>query len=129
MVVPSPYRLAGARAMTADVLAIVIFATIGLLAHNRDLGISGYARDVLTIGGSWLVVARSTGLYRSPTMRHFLTTWFVGVTAGVAVRAIVLGRAVDGKELSFLIVALVSTLIFTTVARSLVDVAARRVVA
>ncbi len=123
---PSPYRLAGARAITADLIAIVIFATIGLLAHGKDIGVSGYSRDVLTIGGSWLVVARSTGLYRSPTLRRYLTTWIVGVTAGVAVRAIVLGRAINGKELSFLIVALISTLIFTSVVRSVVDVATSR---
>jgi hypothetical protein len=128
--VPSPYRLAGARAITADLVAIVVFATIGLLSHDKDLGVSGYSRDVLTIGGSWLVVARSTGLYRSPTTRRYLTTWIVGVTAGVAVRAIVLGRAINGKELSFLIVALISTLLFTTVARSIVQtVTSKRVAA
>ena len=123
---PSPYRLAGLWAIAADAVAIVVFATVGLLSHDKGLGPAGYARDVLTIGGGWLLVARATGLYAAPTMRRYLTTWFLGVTAGVAVRAIALGRNFDGKELSFLIVALITTLVFTTLARAIANTLAER---
>jgi tellurite resistance protein TehA-like permease len=46
-------------------------------------------------------------------------TWLVGVTAGVAVRALVLGRAVNGHEAAFLVTSLVFTLLLVLGCRAL----------
>jgi hypothetical protein len=48
-----------------------------------------------------------------------LATWALGVPVGVLIRALVLGRSLNGKEATFLGVALVSILLFVLVLRSL----------
>jgi len=44
-------------------------------------------------------------------------TWLVGITAGVAIRAAVLGHHHAGKEAAFLAVALAFTLLFVLAVR------------
>jgi len=58
----------------------------------------GYAADSLPFLGAWWALALAG--------RGFLATWLVGVTAGVAVRALALGHH-GWNQLSFLAVALV----------------------
>jgi hypothetical protein len=53
---------------------------------------------ILPFGFCWLVVCRLT--------ERFLPTWLLGVTAGVAVRMVILGHE-RWSELSFLVVSLV----------------------
>jgi hypothetical protein len=57
---------------------------------------------------------------------RLLATWAVGITAGVLVRALILGRALDGKEAKFLLVSLVFTLVFIAALRTATDLVARR---
>ena len=75
-----------------------MFATIGQLSHHGGVSAGGYAADTLPFLGAWLVVARWT--------RRFVPTWLVGVTAGVAIRAVVLSHY-RWSELSFWAVSLV----------------------
>ena len=84
--------------MLSGVVAIVVFATIGQLSHHGGVSPGGYAADTLPFLGAWLALAWRT--------RRFVPTWLVGVTAGVAVRAVILGHY-RWSELSFLVVALV----------------------
>ena len=86
------------RLALAGIVAIVVFATIGQLSHHGGVSAGGYAADLLPFAGAWLVMAWWT--------RRFVPTWLVGVTAGVAIRALVLGHE-RWSELSFLCVALV----------------------
>jgi hypothetical protein len=86
------------RLALAGVTAIVVFATIGQLSHEGGVSWSGYAADTLPFLGAWLVAAWWTG--------RFVPTWLVGVTAGVAIRAVILSHY-RWSELSFLAVALV----------------------
>lgn len=111
-------------AAAADAVAIVVFAIVGLLSHHGDVSADGLARDVLPLLGGWLGAALAFGLYRRPALRRLAATWLVGITAGIAIRAIVLGHDDAGKEASFLGVALASTLVFALAARLLVSVAA-----
>ena len=121
-------------AIACDTAAIVVFAVIGNLSHHGDVSIRGLARDVLPLLGGWLAAGFLFGLYTGmkrgtyapPALWRFFATWFAGVTAGVVVRAAILGHTQVGKEASFLAVALVFTLLFASAARVLTTWALRR---
>ena len=70
---------------------------------------TGYARDALPLLASWL---GATVLCRG----RFVPTWLVGVTAGVLLRAAILGHWY-AKELTFLLVALIFIGLFALAAR------------
>jgi hypothetical protein len=106
-------------AIACDTAAIVVFAVIGNLSHHGEVSVRSLARDVLPLLGGWLAAGLAFGLYRQPALWRFFATWFVGVTAGVVVRAAILRHTEVGKEASFLTVALVFTLLFSLAARAL----------
>ena len=56
-------------------------------------------------------------------MRTLLLAWAVGVPLGVALRALVLGRAFEGREATFLAVALAFTLLFVLALRAALNLA------
>jgi len=103
----------------SDTIAILVFATVGLLSHDHGLSATGYARDALPILGAWFAVALLLRTYVTQRPRRVLATWALGVPVGVLIRALVLGRSLNGKEATFLGVALVSILLFVLVLRSL----------
>lgn len=86
------------RFAVAGTVAIVVFATIGQLSHEGGVSVGGYAADVLPVLGCWLAAAWWT--------KRFVPTWLLGVTAGVALRMVILGHY-RWRELSFLVVSLV----------------------
>jgi hypothetical protein len=104
--------------VVADAVAIVAFATVGLLSHDHALSATGYARDALPVLGGWYAAALVFGAYRRPSRRTLLATWAAGVTAGILARALVLGRELDGGQAVFLGIALAFTLLFVLAARS-----------
>jgi hypothetical protein len=106
-------------AAAADAAAIVVFAVIGNVSHHGGVSTGGLARDVLPLLGGWLAAGVLFGLYRRPTPGRLVATWVVGITAGVVVRAAVLGHTRLGTEAAFLGVALVFTLLFALAARAL----------
>jgi hypothetical protein len=71
--------------------------------------VTGYARDALPLLAGWL---GATVLFRG----RFVPTWLVGVTAGVLLRAAILGHWY-AKELTFLLVALIFIGLFALAAR------------
>jgi len=95
-------------AALSDAAAIVIFATIGLVAHHRGLDGRGYARDVLPFLCAWFGAAALFRLYAEPRAWRLAATWVVGVPVGVLVRALILDRSLNGKEAAFLIVSLIT---------------------
>ena len=99
------------RLVAADTTAILAFAAIGQLSHHKGVSAAGFARDALPILAGWFVAAGVFGAYRTPDRRNFALTWLVGVTSGVAVRARVLGRQIDGREGAFLVTSLAFTLL------------------
>jgi hypothetical protein len=100
------------RLAVADGLALVAFVTVGLLSHDHAPSLGGYARDLLPLLAGWYGAAAAFGLYRGGGRRPLLLTWAVGVPAGVLIRALVLGRSLDGGEAAFLGVTLVFTGLF-----------------
>ena len=77
----------------------MLFVTIGQLSHHGHVSVTGYAEDALPFIGAWLAAFRLFG-------GRFLPTWLVGVTFGVAIRAVVLSHY-RWSEFSFWLVALV----------------------
>ena len=112
--------------MAADAAAIVTFAAIGQLSHHGGVSAAGFARDALPLLAGWFAAAALFGLYRGGGRRALLATWAVGVTLGVVVRALVLGRAPDGGEAAFLVVTLAFTLLFVLLFRAAGAVLSRR---
>jgi hypothetical protein len=110
----------------ADAVAIVLFAAIGQLSHHGGVSLAGFARDALPLLGGWFLAAAAFGLYTRGGRRAFVLTWLVGVTAGVAVRALVLGRSLNGHEAAFLVTSLVFTLVLVLACRALANWRLRR---
>jgi hypothetical protein len=99
------FRVAAAA---LDAAAILVFVTIGLLSHHGGVSGRGYARDALPFLGCWFAAAAVLGLYRRGGLLRLAATWAVGVPAAVLIRALVVGHALNGKELAFLVVSLVT---------------------
>jgi hypothetical protein len=110
------------RLAVADALAIVAFAAIGQLSHHGGVSIAGFARDALPLLAGWFGAALVFGAYRSAAPRAFLLTWLVGITAGVGIRAAVLGRALNGHEAAFLVTSLIFTLLLILGCRALLGI-------
>lgn len=102
----------------SDAAALVVFAVVGLLSHHGAVSARGLARDALPLLGCWFAAALAFRLYRRPSATRLLATWAVGITAGVLVRALVLGHALNGHEAAFLGVALAFTLVFVVALRT-----------
>lgn len=109
------------RLAAADAIAIVLFAAIGQLSHHGGVSAAGFARDALPVLAGWFGAAAVFGAYRTSDRRAFLLTWVAGVTAGVAMRALLLGRTIDGHQIAFLVVALVFTLLLVLGCRALLS--------
>jgi DUF3054 family protein len=98
--------------VVGDVVALVLFALLGLISHDKGIGAHGLFRDALPVVAGWLIAAGSFDLYRRPSWKRFVLTWLVGITGGVLVRGLVLHRNVLGaKYLTFVAVTLVVTLV------------------
>jgi hypothetical protein len=101
----------------SDVAAIVVFTLIGLLSHDGAVSARALGRDLLPLLGGWFAVALVVRLYARPAAWRLVTTWLVGITGGVAIRAAILGHTRAGKEAAFLGIALTFTALFTLAAR------------
>jgi len=101
-------RRPAALLAVSDAVAIIVFATIGLISHHHGLSVRGYARDALPIVGVWFAAGLGLRLYVTQRPSRLAATWLIGVTGGVLVRALILGRTLNGKEATFLAVALIT---------------------
>jgi hypothetical protein len=113
----------------SDAVAIVAFVTVGLVSHRHGVSATGYARDALPILGAWFGVALVVGTYRGGGRRLLLATWALGVPLGVLIRALVLGRSLNGDERAFLGVAVVFSLVFVLALRTMLGLVCTRRVA
>lgn len=112
------------RAIAVDATAIVVFAIVGLASHGASA--THFVRDALPLLGGWFAAALVTRLYARPSIPRLLATWAGGITAGVLVRALILGRTLNGHEAAFLAVSLVFTLVFVVALRTAAVLVARR---
>lgn len=93
-----------------DACALVAFVVLGLRSHDGCVTVAGLARTALPLLAGWFATAAAVRLYARGGIGRLLVTWAVGVTAGVALRALILGRPVGGREVTFWAVALAVTL-------------------
>jgi hypothetical protein len=83
---------------SSDAVAILLFATIGQLSHHGNVSAAGYAEDALPFLVCWFTAYWLFG-------GRFVPTWLVGVTLGVALRAVILSHY-RWNELAFWLVSL-----------------------
>jgi 4-amino-4-deoxy-L-arabinose transferase-like glycosyltransferase len=114
------------RLAVSDAVAILIFVTIGLLSHHGGVSLRGYARDALPFLAGWYAAAFAFRLYSRPGLWRLGATWAVGVPLGVLIRALALGRSLDGKEAAFLAVSLVTIGVLVAALRGLLALVSRR---
>ena len=109
------------RAASIDAAALVVFVVVGVLTHGASAG--AFVRDLLCIVGGWFAAALALRLYRRGGWLRLGGTWLVGITAGIAVRAAIVGHfAVD-----FYFVALAFTALFVLLGRLVARVLDRHV--
>jgi hypothetical protein len=80
-----------------------VFVVVGVLTH--DASVTAFVRDALCILGGWF----AAGLIS----QRLLVQWFLGISAGVAARAAIVGH----WSWAFYGVALAFTLLFVLAAR------------
>ena len=118
---PVPPWAAGA----IDGLAILGFTTAGVVSHRGALPPAAFAEDALPLLGGWFAAAAVFRLYGLRTWRAILLTWAIGIPVGVLVRAAMLGRLGEPRQLAFLVTTLALSLVFVLAARALVALAYR----
>jgi DUF3054 family protein len=111
-----------------DIVALVLFALLGLISHDKGIGGHGLFRDAFPVVIGWLLAAGTFDLYRQPSWKRFFLTWVVGITGGVLVRGFALHRNVLGAEyLSFVAVTLIVTLVLLVAWRASYRLMRRRI--
>jgi Protein of unknown function (DUF3054) len=94
-----------------DAAALVAFAAVGMLSHDRALFLAGFVRDALPLLGAWFAVAFAFGAYRRQSFRRLLLTWAIAVPLAVVVRGVALGRHADAMQAAFLATSMAFTLL------------------
>jgi hypothetical protein len=84
-----------------DGLSLSLFAILGLLRHQEGITAAGVARNAGPILLGWYGAALALSLYRRPGIGRLVLTWAIGISAGVAIRAMILRRDLDGSSLAF----------------------------
>jgi DUF3054 family protein len=93
---------AAAGAAATDAAALLVFVAVGVLTHGASA--EAFVRDALCILGGWFAAALTVRLYARGGRWRLAATWLAGVSAGVLVRAAIVGRwpgAFYGVALAF----------------------------
>ena len=101
------------KAAAWDAAALLVFVVVGVFTHGASA--SAFFRDAACILGGWLVAAVMFRLYVRGGWWRLAATWLVGVSAGVLVRAVIVGHV----AFDFWGVALGFTALFVLAARGL----------
>jgi hypothetical protein len=111
------FRLSHLTAVVADVVALLVFVTVGLLNHHGGISLWDFARDAVPFIGCWLLAGGAFDLYKRPRAGALVGTWLVGVTGGVLLRALTHWH-VEADDAVFFVVALCFALLFVLAART-----------
>lgn len=107
------------RLFALDLLALFLFAAVGLTAHGLPLSLAGIGRNLLPVLLVWLLLAPFLGTYRRPSWGNLLLTWALAFPAGLWLRQMVLGAPFGPGFFVFLGVAMGFSLLFLLVLRGL----------
>jgi hypothetical protein len=116
-----PWQLA-----LGDVIAVALFAPLGLLSHHEGITGAGLARNVLPVALGFLAAGLLLGTWRTTGWRRLAAAWAVGVPAGVLVRAAVLGHGYGRTTFTFMAVTLSVTGLLLLAWRGLLALVLRR---
>lgn len=108
-----------------DGVAIFAFTVAGVVSHRGALPPSALAEDALPLLAGWFAASRLFRLYSRSTAQALILTWAIGIPVGVLLRAAVLGRLDEPRQLAFLLTTLVLSLVFVLSARALVALSRR----
>ncbi len=105
-----------------DVTMFLLFAVIGVRSHDAGVTLRTVGRAALPFALSWLLLAPILGAFRDPAIEEprqawktALKSWVPACAAGLAIRALVLGR---GFAVSFAVVAFLTNAVFLSVWRT-----------
>ena len=104
-----------------DAAALVVFVVVGVLTHGASTG--AFFSDLACIAGGWFAVALVVRLYVRGGWWRLAATWLVGISAGVLIRAAIVGHV----AYDFWAVALAFTALFVLAARLAAHVLHRHV--
>ena len=109
-----------------DGVAIFAFTVAGVVSHRGALPPSALAEDALPLLAGWYAASLLFRLYSRNTAQALILTWAVGIPLGVLVRAAMLGRLDEPRQLAFLLTTLILSLVFVLGARAIVALTGRR---
>jgi Protein of unknown function (DUF3054) len=119
-------RVSPAVLATGDGAVMILWAVLGLAHHAEGITFGGLLRNAGPILLGWFAAAVLLKTYaREPSVRRFVATWAIGISAGVVLRALFLGRTWDGDEFAFFGVTLAVTLVLLLMWRGLVTLLVR----
>lgn len=107
------------RLFLFDLLALFLFAVVGLLSHGRPVDLGGIGRNLLPVLFVWLLLSPFLSTYRRPTLGNLLLTWLLAFPAGLWLREMILGEPFGVGFLVFLGVAMGFSLLFLLLFRGL----------
>ncbi|MER3451723.1 MAG: DUF3054 domain-containing protein [Thermus sp.] len=107
------------RLFLFDLLALLLFAVVGLLSHGRPVDPGGIGRTLLPVLFVWLLLSPFLSTYRRPTLGNLLLTWLLAFPAGLWLRGMVLGEPFGVGFFIFLAVAMGFSLLFLLLFRGL----------
>jgi hypothetical protein len=112
--------------VVSDVAALVVFVLAGMRSHHGGTYLEVFLRNAIPLLGAWGLTALVLHTYRAAGIGSLLRTWIVAVPAGIVVRSLWVGSPSTLADFAtFLVVALVFTLLFLLAGRGLVAAAAR----
>jgi hypothetical protein len=114
------------RDAAADAAGLTAFAAVGAAAHGGLSLLGSGAATLACLLGCWFGLAALLGSYRTRARARTAAVWAAGVPLAVLLRALVLGRPLDGREAAFLATSLVFTAVFVAAARLAAGRIARR---
>lgn len=103
-----------------DGAVLVLWSILGLAHHVEGITFGGILRNAGPIMLGWYAAALLLRTYARPGSLRFLATWALGVSVGVVLRALFLGRVWNADEFAFFGVTLGVTLALLAIWRGLV---------
>ncbi len=92
-----------------DAAVLILWAVLGLIRHTEGVTFGGLARNAGPILIGWFAAAAILRTYTRRALLRTVLTWAIGISAGVALRALFLHRTWNADEWAFFGVTLAVT--------------------
>jgi hypothetical protein len=98
--------------VVGDIAALALFAPLGLMSHEEGITAAAVLRNAGPIVVGWLAASlllRTYAVGGGTARGRTIATWAAGVSAGVVLRGVLLGRSLGESQVTFLLVTLIVT--------------------